>query len=303
MAIPDRNRCLGIFRELFMEHMNADDRMEFYSNRTKNGIETFLRSDISNADKISTVILEEYRVKSKMGGNVIIVLPEPDYDIPIFSFQLGGNDTDSIALLDISPTLPNTDYAPLQATFEKYRDLLKVEEPKVDWVKSISSPCLLHCQYGALDEDQFMEALREYLAVWIEHYYLPGKKLDDSAAIEKTTNAVYKFKHVLHDNDPAYGIFAKAWGKPVADAFFYLETNQYPALPIPDGEKSRLKIWKDKDRNILWTRAAQEYVYQAPERVRPLIRSAVEDKAEAASIGIITLEVLEQYIGSSPADA
>ena len=120
--------------------------MEFYSNRKKNGTETSLRSDIYSADKLSAVIVEEYSIKSKMNGNVVIALPTPEYDTPIFTFQLGGNESQSIALLDISPTLPDTDYTPLVKTYEHYRDLLGVEESKIDWVKSISSPYLLHCQ-------------------------------------------------------------------------------------------------------------------------------------------------------------
>ena len=61
---------------------------------------------------------------------------------------------------------------------------------------------------------------------------LPPLEREEDQAL--TTQAIYKFKEVLHANDPAYGIFTKAWGKPVADAFFYLETHHHPALPMPD---------------------------------------------------------------------
>ena len=300
MTIPDRNRSLEIFRELFAEHISDDDCISFYSNRKKAGTETFLRSDIYDSEKLSTVILEEYAIKSKMGGNVIVVLPDPNYDVPVFTFQLGGTDSQSIALLDISPTLPDIDYTPLIGTYERYRDLLGVEAPKVEWVKSICSPYLLHCQYGELDERLFMEALREYLEIWIEHYYLPGKAVTDAASIEITTNAVYKYKHVLHDNDPAYGIFAKAWGKPVADAFFYLETHQHPALLAPGKHRKKMKPWKNTELNIIWTPEAQERVLEAPESVQPLIRDAIESKVAAAAIGIVTIDVLNHYAGIKP---
>jgi len=300
MPKPERSRSLEIFIELFGKYLSTDDCMEFYSNRKKDGTDTFLRSDIYSADKLGAAILEEYSIKSKMGGNVIIALPNPEYDTPIFSFQLGGNDSQSIALLDICPTLPDTDYSPLIETFERYRDLLHIEEPKIDWVKSISSPYLLHCQYGSLDEDIFLEAMREYLTIWIEHYYLPGSRLEDEKAIAAATNAVYKFKYVLHDNDPAYGVFARAWGKPVADAFFYLETHQYPPLPIPGEHNTKIKAWKNTGLNILWTREAQECVYEAPESVHQLIRDAIEEKVAAANIGIITLDVWHKYKGRKP---
>ena len=61
----------------------------------------------------------------------MITFPEPDTDIPIFTFQLGGSEGKSIALLDISPTLPDVDYTPLIPVFEKYRDLLNIEQPKI----------------------------------------------------------------------------------------------------------------------------------------------------------------------------
>jgi len=300
MQITTRNQSLAIFHELFDQHLDINDHMEFYSNRKRNSTETFLRSDIYGGEKLSAVILEEYSVKSKMSGNVIVVLPQPEYNVPVFSFQLGGNDEKSIALLDISPTLPDTNFTPLVETFEKYRKLLHIEAPKVAWVKSISSPYLLHCQYGDLDKELFLQALREYLAIWIEYFYLPGRKLTDEHAVSTATNAVYKFKHVLHDNDPAYGIFAKAWGKPVADAFFYLETSQHPALPMPAGEKSLFKAWHNPEHNILWTREAQERVFEAPESVHQLIRDAIEEKAAADDVGIITLDIWHQYKGRKP---
>lgn len=128
---------------------------------------------------------------------MIILLPEPTYNVPIFMFQLGGNDTQSIALLDISPTLPAMDYGPL-------------------------------------DEDLFMEASREYLRIWIEHYYKPGAAHSSRGDIETATSAILRYKKILHESDPAHGIFSKAWGKKVADAFMYLETRDYPALEIFD---------------------------------------------------------------------
>jgi hypothetical protein len=147
-------------------------------------------------------------------------------------FQLGGNATESIALLDISPTLADIDYAPLQPAFEKYRSILDPNKPTVDWVRSISSPYLLDCQYGKLDEELFMEATHEYLRIWIESYYKPAEPLTDPAEIARCTEAILRYKKVLHAGDPAHGIFSKAWGKRVADAMMYLETRDHPALEM-----------------------------------------------------------------------
>jgi hypothetical protein len=136
-------------------------------------------------------------------------------------------------LLDISPTCADIDYSPLQPVFEKYRDILNIKPPKLKWVREISSPYLLHCQYEELDAELFMAAAFEYLEIWLQHYYEPGKALATAAEKQAAREAVYRFKRVLHDNDPAYKLFKRDWGQPVADAFFYVETRDEPALAMP----------------------------------------------------------------------
>ena len=88
---PHRGGALQLFYEQFEPYLSTDDCMQFFSNRNKAGRQTYLSSDIYTADKLSTVILEEYAVRGKMGGHVIVVLPDPDTNVPIFSFQLGGD--------------------------------------------------------------------------------------------------------------------------------------------------------------------------------------------------------------------
>jgi hypothetical protein len=286
---------LKIFLDMFGEHVSTDDSMQFYSNRKKAGHDTYLNADFYHADKMSLVVVEEYGIRGKLKGKVIVGYPEPNYDVPIFTFQLGGNDTQSIALLDISPTLPDMDYAPLIPVFSKYKKLLGMEPSTMDWVNSICSPYLLHCQYGVMDDDLFIEAMRDYLEIWIEHYYRPGSLLTDEQEIEMATNAVYKYKHVLHANDPAYGIFTKEWGKIVADAFFYLETRNYPALSMPEDEHKKFKPWENKELNVLWAKEAQERVLGAPESVQQIIRETIESRVAAAKIGMITADIFDKF--------
>lgn len=231
-AKSENSGPIRMFMELFGEHLLADDFMEFYSNRRKGGTDTFLRLDIYKAKKISTIVLEEYGVRGKLTGHVITLFPDPAYGVPIFMFQLGGNATESIALLDISPTRASQDYGPVQPAFEKYRHMLDAAKPTVEWVRSISSPYLLDCQYGELNKDLFMEATREYLRIWMEHFYLPAEPLADPAAVAETTETILRYKKILHAGDPAHGIFTKAWGRPVADAMMYLETRDHPALQL-----------------------------------------------------------------------
>jgi hypothetical protein len=227
-----RDGILQQFHDVLDPYLDMDDYSQFFANKTKDGKNTFLCSDIFKADKLSTVIIEEYSARDRFQGNVVLVLPDPDYDAPIFSFQLGGV-AKKIALLDIVPTSADTDFSPLQPVFEKYRDLLNIKPAKTKWVKDISSPYLLHCQYEELDTDIFMAATWEYLTVWLEHFYKGAKAVSDDAQRQAVRDAIYKFKRVLHDNDPAYKLFRRDWGQPVADAFFYVETRDEPALSMP----------------------------------------------------------------------
>lgn len=223
---------IRLFMELFGDQLVRDDYMEFFSNRHKGATDTYLRLDIFRAPKVSTVILEEYGVRGKLTGHVITLFPDPAYGVPVFMFQMGGNATDSIALLDVSPVRAATDYGPLVPVFEKYRGILDPEKPTLDWVRSISSPYLLDVQYGRLDRDRFLEATREYLRTWIDRYWAPAEPLADPAEVAAVTAAIHRYKQVLHASDPAHGIFSKAWGRQVADAMMYLETRDHPALAL-----------------------------------------------------------------------
>ncbi len=293
--------AIRTFLDTFSSYMRLDDYVEFHANRIKAGTQTFLDLDVYQGDKLATIVVEQYAVRSKLQGCVIVAIPEPEYGIPIFSFQMGGNKTQSIALVDLSPTAPDIDYTPIRPVCEKYRQQLGLEPSKIDWVNAMYSPLHLHCHYAALDENAFIAAMAEYLDVWIEHYYKPAVPLTDPAAIQTVTDAILRYKRILHENDPAHGIFAKAWGRPVADAFMHLETRDHPALPLHDEPEEEIVLWKNTELNISWTRDAQEQVMEAPITVHHVIRNAIETKASAANIALITADVFDRYKEAPPA--
>lgn len=287
------NEPLKKFFSLFQDEMSVDDHMEFFANHKAEDGETFLRMETYTAEKLSRVIMEEYAVRSDLCGNVIVATPKPNHDVPFFFFQLGGKEDRSIGVLDISPTLPSIDYGPLIPVYEKYSKALGLGPTKVDWMTKTSSPYLLSCQYEEMDDALFIEAMCEYFKVWRDHYYRLGKELDDEADIERATNAIYKFKYVLHHHDPAYKIFSKSWGKTVADAFVFLECADHPAYRPPEGAEARVKTWMNWDLNIQWTEGAQLAILAAPEAQQATLRQQLEERAAAAGLGIITPAVLE----------
>jgi hypothetical protein len=295
------NEPLRRFFSMFKDALSVDDHMEFFANHKEAAGETYLRMETYTADKLARVIMEEYSVRSDLRGNVIVVTPQPNTDVPIFFFQLGGKEDRSIAVLDISPTLARADYSPLIPVYEKYSAALGLGPTKVDWMTKICSPYLLSCQYESLDDALFIEAMCEYFRVWVEHFYQRRAELEDEREVELVSNAIYKFKYVLHHHDPAYKIFSKSWGKTVADAFVYLECADDPAYRPPEGAAARVKAWMDWDRNVQWTADAQLQVLAAPEAERESIRESIESQVAAAGFGIVTPELLQKYWQPEPA--
>lgn len=285
---------LKMFMDRFGEYVREDDYQQFFSNRRQTGRDTYLSSDFRRADKLSSIILEEYGIRNKLQGNVILVVPDHEYAVPVYMFQLGGNGRQTIALLDIAATHPDMDYSPLIPVYEKYRKALNIGEAKIEWVLTTASPCLLHCQYGEVDTELFNEAAAAYLDVWIEHYYKPGRKLEAQTDIDIVTNAIYKYKHVLHANDPAYGIFEKSWGKPVADAFHYVESQEHPALPLSHETDPYARVWENTELNVMWTLAAQQRLEQEPAQAQTGLREMMEKRARHAHFGMITPEVYDR---------
>jgi hypothetical protein len=290
---------LKMFMDRFGKYLRDDDYQQFFSNRRQAGRETFLSSDFYRGEKLSSVILEEYSARGKLRGNVMLVYPDPGWDVPIFMFQLGGNGRQSIALLDIVPTLPGMNFEPLIPTWEKYRAALGMGPSQVPWINKICSPYLLHCQYGELDTQLFLEATEAYLDTWIRHYYEPGRRIENQADRDIVANAIYKYKHVLHANDPAYGIFEKAWGKPVADAFHFVESQEYPSLPMPEEADPYAPVWENPDLNIMWTLAAQRRLEQEPAATQAALRLSIEQRARAGHFGMITPDLYDRLRGAA----
>ncbi|MEZ5562822.1 MAG: PCP reductase family protein [Gammaproteobacteria bacterium] len=288
---------LKMFIDRFGDFVREDDYQQFFSNRRQNGRDTYLSSDFRRAEKLASIILEEYGIRQKLQGNVILTVPDPAWDVPFYMFQLGGNGRQTIALLDIAPTHPDIDYSPLIPVWEKYRKALDIGENKIEWVLTTASPYLLHCQYGEIDTALFNEAAAAYLDVWIEHYYKPARKLETQSEIDIVTNAIYKYKHVLHANDPAYGIFEKSWGKPVADAFHYVESQEHPTLPLSHETDPYAPVWENKELNVMWTLAAQERFEKEPAQSRNGLRATMEKRARDARFGMITPEIYDRLRG------
>jgi hypothetical protein len=297
--LTDIRKPLDQFTEMFADEIPKDDSLDYYVNRRTDEGETFLQLKTHSNDLISRLVLEEYIVRGRMHGTVITAYPKPTYEIPIFFCQIGGVGDRSIAVLDLSPTTPDVDYSPLIPVHQEYAERLGLEPTTTGWLQSICSPYLLHCNYAELDEDLYVEAMTAYCRVWLDHYYRPAVPVADRQREELVTNLIYKFKFQLHHHDPAYGFFARSWGKPAADAFVQLECGDHPAFLPPTDLESTLKGWHDDATHVVWDEPAQVVVMALPEADQERTRRDVERRALADGFGIITLTLLARYAGTA----
>jgi hypothetical protein len=297
--LQDVREPLERFRALFGAHLPEGDRMDFYANRVTPEGETFLRLETYATPVLSRLVLEEYVIGGRMRGAVIMAIPRPETEAPVFFFQLGGVGDRSIAVLDISPTTPDLDLSPLAPVHEEYARRLGLEPTHLPWLQTVCSPYLLHCAYKELDEALYVEAMADYCRLWIDRYYLPALAAEPTARGELTANAIYKFKYQLHHHDPAYDFFAKSWGKATADAFLDLECGDPPAMLPPVDLGPDIKPWHDVDRRLVWDADAQLTVMGAEPARWEGWRASVEERAAAEGLGIITPALLERY-GSMP---
>jgi Ferredoxin-dependent bilin reductase len=293
--LQDAREPLERFRALFAAALPAADRMEFYANRVTPEGETYLRAETYSTPLLARLVLEEYVVGGRMHGVVIMALPRPEIELPIFFFQLGGIGPRSIAVLDISPTTPDLDLSALAPAHKKYRELLGLEPTTVGWLKSVCSPYLLHCAYKDLDEDLYVDAMTEYFTVWFEQFYRSNASQQPTTRPQQVSNALYKFKYQLHHFDPAYEFFVKAWGTATADAFVDLECGDPPSFRAPTFLDQGVKPWHDVERNLVWSDVAQRQVMEREPSEQEALRARVEERAASDGMGIITGELLAAY--------
>jgi len=293
--LTDVRAPIDRFLAAFAGEVAPEGRLDFHVARHSPEGDTWLRVESYTTPLLARLVLEEYVIGGRMRGIVVMAFPRPEYELPIFTVQLGGVGDRSIALLDLSPTVPDADLSPLAPIAERHRVALGLEPTETAWLQGICSPHLLHANYRELDEERFVDAVGDYADVWLDSFYRPGPPAAEGPRRDLVANAIYKFKHQLHHHDPAYGFFARAWGNAAADAFVEIECGDDPAYVHRVPGEDAPKPWVDAERRIVWEEPAQAEVLAAPEDQQGTWRERVESGASADGFGIVTLEVLRRY--------
>jgi len=284
-----------IFKEL-NGIISENDFTEYIAKRNINDKLTQTDFKIFNADKLSRVVLEQYTINSKAYGVVLNIYPKPEYGIPIFSFQLGGQIPDRVIfVLDIIPVVKTENMSKINDLYNKYVSIIKTLGTSQEWMKEISSPNSLVCQYQHVDANIIVEALSDYLITWRNIFYKQAmSSLDNEIRITAIDN-ILKFKKVLHANDAGLDIylrnFGKAMSETIEDASFGADPPLTPVIEINNAVETA-KPENTDDNNIKWAKEAEQYLLDAPKFVRTKIKANAENKAAEMGIKEITIDFI-----------
>ncbi len=259
---------------------------------------TQTRYRLFEAEKLARMAFERYTIRSRMHGLVLNLYPRTSFDIPLLTFQLGGQPPDKVLfVLDVIPLGHAAASGRLASLCAHHRAAgLDGIDTAPAWLKGIASPNLLLCQYRPLDPQHALSALRDYLGVWRDDGYLPAKPHETPATERQMIDHLLAFKGVVHANDAGLSLYAKAFGPAMSRAIVEAAFGAAPAWeeagsrPALDGAPAQ----PDPPPSALaWDPDAEETLGQAPLFVRRKIRAAAEKKASESGAGRVTLALLQ----------
>ncbi len=286
-----------IFREL-KGIIAGNDYSEYSAKRNEIDKVTQTTFRIFNGEKLSRLVLEQYTINSKAYGVVLTIYPMPEFGIPVFIFQLGGQIPDRVIfVLDIMPVINSEAISAVSVIYNKYASEMKNLGTTQDWMNQVASKNALVCQYKPIDPEDIIESLTDYLQVWRDKFYLPAQSNSTGADEKTAVESILRFKKILKANDAGLDIYLKKFGKPMLDALENASFGAYPSLET-DEAKDNIpptieEIPAPGNAQIQWTDEALKYLEEAPKFVRSKIRANAEKKAMEMGVNLITPEFIE----------
>ncbi len=286
-----------IFREL-KGIISESEYIEYSAkkNETEKFTQTIFR--IYDGEKISRMALEQYTVNSKANGVVLNIYPKPEFGIPLFTFQLGGQIPDKVIfVIDIIPIFKSQVDSGITEIYKKHALSMENLGSSQDWINLICTKNALICQYKPLESEKILDALTDYLSFWRDKYYVLAKpevtEPDQKAAVEN----ILKFKTILHANDAGLDIYLKKFGKEMSAVIENAAFGSEPSLEGLTGLKIKSTIPSEEhlsgSNTALWTADAEQYLQDAPGFVRSKIRANAEKKAFEQGVKEITRDFIE----------
>ena len=285
-----------IYREL-KNIISENDYLEYSAkkNETEKYTQTTFRT--YNGEKISRLVIEQYTVNSKAYGIVLNIYPKPEFGIPIFTFQLGGQIPDKVIfVIDIIPIIKSQSDIGISEIYKKHSSGMNNLGSTQEWINLICTKNAIICQYKPLEPEKILNALTDYLCFWRDTYYLPAEPVISEQDQISATENILKFKTLLHANDAGLEIYLKKFGKEMIAVIESAAFGSEPALNSKtDAEidNSILSEQSSSDTGFIWTDEAEQFIQDAPKFVRSKIRENAEKKALELGIKEITRTFIE----------
>lgn len=286
-----------IFREL-SGIIPQDDYTEYAATRKELDKTTQTVFRLFSGEKLSRVVLEQYTIRSKVYGVVFNIYPKPEFGLPLFTFQLGGQIPERVIfVLDMIPIIETVAISDITAVYHKHAAVMENLGTSQEWVHQIASNNALVCQYKPLAPAKISGALTDYLQVWRDRFYLPATTAlaeKDEAAARET---ILRFKRILHANDAGLAIYTKTFGAEMVKVIEQAAFGSEPVLEIPpvaDAQPSAQTVDTNVTAdNLHWTSAATQYLQEAPRFVRSKIKANAEHQAQELGVTEITVDFIK----------
>lgn len=291
------DKAVEIIYSTLQEIIPVNDYSELSARKSENEKHTQTIFRTFEAEKVSRIAIEQYTVNSKAYGVVLNIYPKPEYDLPIFTFQLGGQIPDRVIfVLDIIPLLKKENDSKITEIFNNHSKDIQNSEKAPEWINQICTKNAFVCQYKPYNPETVIEALEDYLKYW-KSIYLKAEPTTDGKEKEIITENILRFKKILHSNDAGLDIYLRKFGKETFSAIENMAFGSHPALKQKSNEATENTNQSEQEEKneseIHWTKEAEQYILDAPIFVRAKIKKNAEEKAKELGLKEITKELIE----------
>ncbi|MBK1724404.1 protochlorophyllide oxidoreductase [Thiocystis violacea] len=286
-----------LFLDLLEGFLNRDDFSECGAFR--HTPEKFVRSRarIYQGEKLDRVMINRYSLRRGRAGLVIFAYPRVQYDIPALLLHVGGHPPDKTLLtLDLAPCSAGMDMTPFEAVARTHRPLMDLPDTPLEWLAAVTSPHLMHCAFKAIAPERFLGALQATIETWRDAYIAPARRDEDATLVQARRERLMEMKKVIFQNDPAFPVFTRAFGRSMSDVLAEAAFGGDPGLSIAEATEPPPApgSWFNKKLGVGWHADAQERVHEAPAFLRPMIRRIIEKEAAKEGAAQVSMEMVLQ---------
>jgi len=150
------------------------------------------------------------------------VYPEPDYDLPVFIFDITQMKKKMVAYINFMPLFNNEAYLkkyldPLNIYKDKYKHFPAHSMP--EWMKPYQTSATIYSMPDATAADDVKNCALDYLTLYLD-LFSKAKKVEDDSYGEKVKKAHDAYRQDIIEKDGSRKMIAKIIGMKKANRLF-----------------------------------------------------------------------------------